>query len=448
MKTWAEKNQKPLLIALLLVLLCVFFIWIYKNITWEEIEVDRGYSKAALKNNYLAAELFLKQQGVDAISTKNLTLLDNFAWRNISLGAADTIILIDGHKTLSQTRYDKLMEWVENGGTLIASTQNPYIGDHTDAQDLLLNDFGIEIAPVATDIDKRDAMEKFADELEKLSEGDKTNKQDAGQNDAKENPENTEETPKKLTQEQKQQLENNKRCNKENAPATVSFYGEEEPLAFDFSQKPAFHYYNNSDEDEAAEPDIMHMVYFDVGEGSVVITSDNSIWGNKRIDCHDHAYGLWRLINPEGRVWFLINQDAPSLWTILWRTATYGALAALLALGLWLWAKYQRFGPVLVYEQPGRRSLAEHVYASTMLLWRKQQHPQLITLLRNDIIERLNQYHPLIAQASQNEQLAYLQQLIPISTNELQQALFAEDLLHPQAFTTAVACLQKIRKAL
>lgn len=447
MKNWAHKHQKPLLISTLLVLLSVFFIWIYKNITWEEIEVDRGYSKAALKNNYLAAELFLKQQGVEAISAKNLILLDNFAWRNIPLGNKDTIILIDGHKTLSQTRYDKLMEWVENGGTLIASTQNPFIGDHTDAQDLLLNYFGIEIAPELKDSDERSTMDKFTDELEKISKGDKTNEQEADKNNTKENQENAEDTSKKSIKET-QQLEKNQRCNEENLPTTVSFSGEETPLAFDFSQKPAFHYYDNSVEDGEPEPEIMHMVYFDSGAGSVTITSDNSIWENRRIDCHDHAYGLWRLINPEGRVWFLINQDAPSLWVILWRAATYGAIAALLALCLWLWAQYQRFGPVLVHEQLGRRSLAEHVYASAMLLWRKQQHPQLITLLRSDIFERLNQYHPHIAQVSQNEQLVYLQQLTQVSTNELQQALFAEDLLHPQAFTTAVACLQKIRKAL
>lgn len=447
MKKQEQQYQKPLLIAALLTVLGIFFLWIYKNISWEEIEIDRGYSKEALKNNFLAAELFLKQQGVNATSAKNLILLDNFTWRNIPLSDKDTIILINGHKTLSQTRYDNLMEWVQNGGTLIASTQNPFIGDHTDAQDLLLNDFGIEIAPDPKDSDKRSTLEKFADELDKLNKQDKTNEQDANDNSApeegtkNENTKSSNNADKKITKLKESQL-----CNREETPTPINFYGEETPLEFDFSQKPAFHYYENPDEEN--EPRITHMIYFDVGEGSVVVTSDNSIWTNRRIDCHDHAYGLWRLINTQGRVWFLINQDAPSLWEILWRAAAYGVIAALAALCLWLWAQYQRFGPVLVYEQPGRRSLAEHVYASAMLLWRKQQHPQLVTLLRSDIIERLNQYHPHIAQALPNEQLIYLQQLTNIPTNELNQALFAEDLFHPQAFTTAVACLQKIRKAL
>ena len=71
MKKQEQQYQKPLLIAALLTVLGIFFLWIYKNISWEEIEIDRGYSKEALKNNFLAAELFLKQQGVNATSAKN-----------------------------------------------------------------------------------------------------------------------------------------------------------------------------------------------------------------------------------------------------------------------------------------------------------------------------------------------------------------------------------------
>lgn len=454
MKNLLLKYQRPLFISALLALLTGLGIWIYKNITWEEIEVDRGYTKAALKNDFLAAELFLKQQGVTATSAKNFILLDKFSWRNIPLGDKDTIILINGHKTLSQTRYDNLMAWVENGGTLIASTQNPFIGDHTAEQDLLLNDFGVEIAPEEKEVDDRSAMDKFTDELEKIGKADEQDKQEQTNDKVESTAEDTakkkdsEKTTEKSAKKAKPKSEKYYRCNNGEKPTEITFYGEEKPLTFDFSATPAFHHYDENSEGDDAEAELMHLVYFDIGEGSVTITSDNTIWENHRIDCHDHAYGLWRLINPEGRVWFLINQDAPSLWAILWRASTFGVISALIALCLWLWAKSQRFGPVLVREQTGRRSLAEHIYASTMLLWRKQQHPQLVKLLRSDIMERLNQYHLHIAQASQHEQLTYLHQLTKISTAELQRTLFADDLLHPQAFTATIACLQTIRKAL
>ncbi len=460
MNSFLIQHKKNLLIAALLVLLTLFAMWIYKNITWEEVEIDRGYSKEALKNDFLAAELFLKKQGVAVTHAKNFILLDKFSWRNTPLGDKDTIILINGHKTLSQTRYDNLMKWVENGGTLIASTQNPFIGDHTDAQDLLLENFGIEITPEVEDTDNRSAMDKLTDELKKISKGDQHNEDETDKEaepenetlnddvraDKKNDPAEKNEAKESSAKTKKPTSDKHYRCHHQEPVTNIAFYGEDKPLAFDFSQASAFTYYENNE--DASDGELMHLVYFDHGEGSITITSDNSIWENRRIDCHDHAYGLWRLINPEGRVWILMNQDAPSLWIIVWRNAAYGAIAALIGLFLWLWAKSQRFGPILVNEQLARRSLAEHIYASAMLLWRKQQHPQLIKLLRNDISERINQYHPHIAHASQHEQLVYLQQLTHISTRDIQHALFAEDLRHPQLFTTAVAALQTIRKAL
>ncbi len=82
---------------------------------------------------------------MQATTVKNLSLLDKHSWRNLKLGAQDTIVIINGYKTLTQERYDSLYEWVEAGGTLITSTQNPFIGTHTSEEDLLLNDFNIEL---------------------------------------------------------------------------------------------------------------------------------------------------------------------------------------------------------------------------------------------------------------------------------------------------------------
>ncbi|WP_331346122.1 hypothetical protein, partial [Cellvibrio sp. UBA7661] len=88
-----------------------------------------------------------------------------------------------------------------------------------------------------------------------------------------------------------------------------------------------------------------------------------------------------------------------------------GVMAALLALVFWLWAKSQRFGPVFTLEKAGRRNLAEHIYAGAMLLWRQQQHPQLLTLLRSEILERIEQQHPNLSQPQGDERIEFLHQL-------------------------------------
>jgi hypothetical protein len=452
--------------------------WWSTKLAWEEKEIDRGYSKEANQNDFLAAEIFLRKHGVQATTVKNLSLLDNHSWRNIKLGAHDTIVIVNGYKTLSEDRYGSLYEWVENGGTLITSTQNPFIGTHTDEEDVLLSDFNIELAPEEKDTDKRNALNRLADKIEKAVES------DAEENDAEvtETVEKSSETDKekrnKKTKEEKPQ--EYYRCSMHKTPVDIQFGSEEKPLTFDFSQSRPFIYYDyvahetKSEDEESKEeyapPDNdtegavdaaktneedrhydekrQHLFYFDVGAGSVTITSDNYIWANPRIDCHDHAYALWRLTNPKGRVWFLINQDAPSLASILWRNASYGVLAALIALLLWLWAKSLRFGPVLVVEQTGRRSLAEHIYASAMLQWRKQAYPQLLDFLRKEILARMDEQHPNLIQATQEQRAEFLQELTGINADDIQKSLYSIALRHPQDFAAAIAHLQTIRKQL
>ena len=509
--------QRWLIIGVVIAAVIGLGYWWYTTLKWEEKEIDLGYSKEALQNDYLAAEIFLRKQGVQATTVKNLSLLDTHSWRNLKLGAQDTIVIINGYKTLTQERYDSLYKWVESGGTLITSTQNPFIGTHTSEEDLLLNDFNIELEPEEDEQDNRDFLEKLADGFEESDEDDSDDKQEKS---AEETPIDETTTKKSVTdnsstpakeadaktsdksaahdkkaktkkeQDEEEKPENYYRCALDETPTPIEFASEEKPLNFDFSHRNQFIYYdyvahddehtdedpasgetpttednNNVDDEEtnqsadaAAETDAeedyhydekhQHLLYFDIGEGSITITSDNSIWANQRIDCHDHGYGLWRLINPKGRVWFLINQDAPSLAAILWRNASYGVSAGIIALILWLWSNSLRFGPVLVVEQTGRRSLAEHIYASAMLLWRKQQHPQLLIVLRKEILERLDEQHPNLDQASGAQRLEFLQELTGINQADIQQALFADGLHHPQEFAAAIAHLQTIWKQL
>lgn len=506
--------QRGLVIGALAALLIGLCYWWYTTLEWEEKEIDLGYSKEAKLNDFLAAEIFLRKQGVQATTVKNLSLLDKHSWRNIKLGVQDTIVIINGYKTLTQERYDSLYEWVEKGGTLITSTQNPFIGAHTSEEDLLLKDFNIELAPEEeAEKDNRSPLEKLADGFDdEDADGEKSGEDEADDaTDKKAVADNSDEKSaaksdtKKTNSDDKEKAkeeekpENYYRCALDEPPTAIFFGGEEKPLDFDFSHNSEFIYYDyiahtdetanedinsnetpseeddstagaeentsiNADEsnteatgtEEAAdaEPDHQyeekrqHLLYFDIGEGSITITSDNYIWANQRIDCHNHAYGLWRLINPKGRVWFLVNQDAPSLAAIVWSNARYGVLAALAALILWLWAQSLRFGPVLVVEQTGRRSLAEHIYASAMLLWRKQQHPQLLELLRKEILDRLDEQHPNLHQATQEQRAEFLQELTGINAADIQKALYSVALRHPQDFVAAIAHLQTIRKQL
>jgi hypothetical protein len=461
----AMPGRHKIVIGIMLSFLLGLGYWWYTNLEWEEKEIDLGYSKEAQQNHFLAAEIFLRKHGIQAITVKGQSLLDKHAWRNLKLGPQDTIVLINGYKILNHERYHALYEWINNGGTLITSTQNPFIGIHTDENDLLLDDLNIEPGRVAHDHDSRNPMEKFADEWEKAVEGEKARKKSARERNSTEKDSGNEESSADSSNTDKSTINAKAkkdektavyyRCGRDLEPTLVKFTGEEKQLAFDFSATEPFIYDENSTssdtdaEDESANKKRQeHMLYFQIGEGNVTITSDNFIWANYRIDCYDHAFALWQLVNADGRVWFLINQDAPSLLAILWRNASYGVIAALLALALWLWAKSQRFGPVFVYAKIGRRNLAEHIYAGAMLLWRQQQHPQLLKTLRSEILDRLDEQHPHLSQPQGDERIEFLHQLTGITPAAIKHALFADNLQHPQEFATAIAHLQTIRKQL
>jgi hypothetical protein len=454
----SSKTKKKFFIGSLITLVILLGYWFYSQLEWEEKEIDLGYSKEAQRNNFLAAEIFLRKHGVQAITIKNLSLLDKQRWRNIELGDEDTLVLINANKTLTQARYDRLYEWVENGGTLITSTQNPFVGSHTDEEDLLLSDFGIIPAKDYSAGESPNLLENITDEFnknedaEELPEGDKEKKPEINNSDIndKKIARKNDKQKKASKKEEPERPENYYRCSLDEEPTTIDFADEQTPLRFDFTRQDPFIYYDDEGIDNAPEDgEEAHVLYFDVGAGSITVTSDNYIWSNSRIDCHDHAYALWNLVNPNGRVWFLINQDAPSLAAIIWNSAKYAVLASALALILWLWAKASRFGPLFNVGQQGRRSLAEHIHASAMLLWRKQQHPQLLKFLRGEILERLQQQHPQLA--SDNSRVAriqLIQQLTGLKEADIQQALYADDAYQPQAFANAIANLQIIRKQL
>lgn len=518
-------NRNMTLLALLLIAIAGGLgYWWYSTLEWEEKEIDLGYSKEALQNDFLAAEILLRNHGVQATTVKNLSLLDAHRWRNIALGHNDTLVLINANKTLTQERYDRLYEWVENGGTLITSTRNPFVGTHTGEEDLLLRDFGITPPEEETIDEATELLEKIIDKKEKSDKktgAPKTDEAASSQKPEKDSTDavadadaestNKSDTQKTAAKKAKEKPENYYRCKLGSSPTEIKFADETKPLLFDFSRQEAFTYHPYSDENDreenssdessdeessgddrdledeipavaetaatgnleraqgeaaiqttvensgnadetlADESQTTHLVYFEVGAGSIAVTSDNFIWSNRRIDCHDHAYALWSMVNPDGRVWFLINQDAPSLAAIIWNHAKYAVLAAVLALVLWLWAAGTRFGPIFVIPQQGRRSLAEHIHASAMLLWRKRQHPHLVKLLRTEISERLTQQRlapQLHTAASEQQQIIFLQTLTGLTPAEIQHALFNSNLIHPQEFTKAIAHLQLIRKYL
>lgn len=427
-------SQRTVILLLVALLVLAAGLWLSRYFEWKIEELDLGQSDTARKDQFLAAQRFLALQGVRGQTLRSFSLLDNLRWQDEQLNVDDTLILLNAHKLLKDQRFTALLDWVGRGGTVIASTDNVFIGNNTETRDLLLEHFELEVVRVDDDEDVADGEQPDADDTATSALDDDEESDPAEAAD--------------LTEEEKIAADLHLRCEFLSNIVDVNFAQEKDPLQIDYGGGTSFNFYGEEPESWSGDDDGVHLAAFTWGNGRVIINSDNHIWNNRRIDCHDHAYALWKLINPNGKVWFLVNQDAPSLWSVLWQSTPYGALAALLALALWLWAKAVRFGPILTRTDSGRRSLAEHIHASATLLWRRQQHPYLVTLLRNELQQNLRYHFPQFDSWSAAEQIAHLQTLTTLSETELETALFSNQLQSPQDFTAAVALLQTIRKSI
>jgi hypothetical protein len=423
-------RKKQLLLGVVLLLALV--AWLGHNISWKEKAIEVGQSAAARKDNFLAAKYFLHRQGLASETLRSFSLLDTLHWQGEKLGADDTLILINSYKLLQDTRLQNLLTWVEGGGTVIASTQSVFIGSNTNTRDQLLDTLGVEVLrePATADEPAEEIEdENTIDDAASMDGSDEVNDQTNGlAND--ESNEETNEEPKEP-----------RACETEASLIALPFADEATPLMIDYSAAPRFA--SSSLPQLAAGDELgLYIAQFNVGQGRIIVNSDLSLWNNSRIECHDHAYLLWKAVNPHGKVWFLVNQEAPSLLTLIVRTSPAGALAGAVALLLWLWANAARFGPIRSRSEHGRRSLAEHIRASAMLLWRRGQHPYLVTQLRTRLRERLQRMHPHFNNLTEPDQISHLQTLCTLSPEAIHQALFSDQLQSPQDFTEAVANLQ------
>src|SRR5690606_585247 len=181
------------------------------------------------------------------------------------------------------------------------STDNVFVGNNTETRDLLLEHFELEVIRFDDDEDVEDSDEPEAGDTE-------TPAPDA-------NEENDPEEAADLTEEEKIAADLHLRCDFFSNIVDVNFSQEKDPLQIDYSGGTGFDFYGDEPESWSGDDDGVHLAIFTWGDGRVIINSDNHIWNNRRIDCHDHAYALWKLINPNGKVWFLVNQEAPSLWS-------------------------------------------------------------------------------------------------------------------------------------
>ncbi|NMY07128.1 DUF4350 domain-containing protein [Pseudomonas veronii] len=364
------------------------YVW-HKAIPYDEV-VDRGPSPEALGNPYLAAEHFLRQQGLAVERASGLERLSDLPPKGRSL------LLLGERDNMTPRQVDQLLNWAKSGGHLLVVAEALWDEETAKSGDLLLDSLHIQ--------------QTLSDESEQPAPARKQKKPD-------------------LT---KLYVDN------ETAPAYFSF-------DTDFNLTDPKHLAQFS----ANSARSSHLMQLNLGQGRVTVVTDSDLWKTPGIGQHDNAWLLWYL-NQGTDVSLLFNSDVDDLFTLLMRYFPQAlvALAALIALALW--QAGMRQGPIQAPAPKARRQLQEHLQASADFLLRRSGQGTLLHALQRDILRAARRRHPGFEHLNTADQWQVLEHLTRQPSHVISQALgpLAAKRLSSADFSRQVACLQTLRNAL
>ena len=391
-----SRRRQWLLGSALMLGLALLGLYLLSHLQPYEETLEHGPAPEAQANPYLAAEHFLRQQGLQVQRSADLRLLPTLP------SAGQTLLLLGDRQRMSPRQVERLLAWTAEGGHLVFIAERLWDEDEGKSGDLLLDSLGIQQYQ-SDDLDQSD--------------------------DEAEDPEAAASAYPELT---RLYLEN------EDAPAYFGF-------------DTAFHLYDADNRAHvwANSAAATHLVQLYHGDGLVSVLSDAWIWQNDRIADYDNAWLLWYLAQ-DSAVTLLYHAERDGLFSLLLRHFPQALLALVLLLGLGLWRVGMRQGPLQAPASPSRRQLQEHLRGSADFLLRRSGQHSLLQGLQEDIQRRARHRHPGFERLGVTEQWQLLARLTRLPSRAISQAMrpLPNQRLSAVDFTRQVAHLQTLRNAL
>lgn len=377
--------------ALIVALLGALGIYLYLKATPYQAEVDHGPSPAAQANPYLAAEMFLRERGIDVSHAESLAVLPGIDPRQ------HTLLMFNDRSKMTPRQVDQVLNWARAGGRLVFVAESIWDEKTGQSNDLLL--------------DRVQLHQLFSKDLKDPP------------------PDDAEDPFPNLT---KLYLED------EDAPAYAGF-------------DTAFHLEDpkNLAQAWANSAKATHMMQLAFGLGTITVVTDADLWKTPAIAQHDNAWLLWYL-SADTAVTLLFNTEHDSLPALLWRYFPQAIVALIALIGLWLWHVGVRHGPVQAPSPSGRRQLMEHLRASADFILRHNGQHTLLQALQQDVLRRARHRHPGFDQLNVAEQWLVLSRLTRQPTRAISQALSPapKRRMSSAEFCRQVAHLQALRNTL
>lgn len=388
-----------LAMALLLVLGLIASYVLGKLEPYEDV-IEHGPAPEVASSPYLAAEHFLRKQGITARRAEGLEVLDGLP------SEGQTLMLLADRSNMTPRQVERVLQWTANGGHLLFIAERLWDEEEGKSGDLLLDLLGIQ--------------QYMSDELDELDEEDT--------NDSEQENEQSEAYPQ-LT---KLYLEN------EQAPAYIAFDTD-------------FHLYDAQNRAHvwANSGSATHLLQLYHGDGLITVLSDPWIWQNRNIDDYDHAWLLWYL-GQDSAVTLLYHADSDGLARLLLRHFPLALLVQALLIIATLWHVGMRHGPLQAPASRARRQLEEHLRGSADFLLRRSGQHSLLKGLQQDINRRARRRYPGFEKLAVADQWQVLGRMTRLPAKDISQAMrpLPPQRLSASDFTRQVAHLQTLRNAL
>jgi hypothetical protein len=187
------------------------------------------------------------------------------------------------------------------------------------------------------------------------------------------------------------------------------------------------------------------------GHGVVDVIADLDFLTNDKLQDGPHIALTRQLLAPNyraGTVHLVYAAQVPSLWRTLALHSWMAWLPLLLALLAWLWARTQRFGPLLPAPASERRSLLEHIAASGDHLYRYGYAHRLHGAVRAAFLRRLRQVDPQAAVLEGEPQVAAITERFDLPAHDVRAALSTPVARDHAAFRTRIAILIRMHNSL
>ncbi|MDM9652501.1 MAG: DUF4350 domain-containing protein [Ectopseudomonas oleovorans] len=388
-----------LAMALLLVLGLLASYVLGKLEPYEDV-IEHGPAPEVASSPYLAAEHFLRKQGIAARRAEGLDVLDGLP------SEGQTLMLLADRGNMTSRQVERVLQWTAGGGHLLFIAERLWDEEEGKSGDLLLDLLGVQ--------------QYMSDELddEEASEAEAENEQN--------------EEHEAYPQLTKLYLEN------EQAPAYIAF--DTDFHLYDAQNRA--HAWANSDS-------ATHLLQLYHGDGLITVLSDPWIWQNRTINEYDHAWLLWYL-SQDSAVTLLYHADSDGLARLLLRHFPLALLVLGLLIIATLWHVGMRHGPLQAPASRARRQLEEHLRGSADFLLRHGGQHSLLRGLQQDINRRARRRHPGFEKLAVAEQWQVLGRLTRLPAKDISQAMrpLPPQRLSASDFTRQVAHLQTLRNAL